>query len=74
MSTSAPVRPWAGIYLVPQKKGTRTPRYIDVYKKNRKMNKNVIENISFTVVVIDFILRVATRDPRLLAKLTTRHW
>ena len=74
MSTSAPVRPWAGIYLVPQKKGTRTPRYIDVYKKNRKMNKNVIENISFTVVVTDFILRVATRDQRLLAKLTTRHW
>ena len=62
MSTSAPVRPWAGIYLVPQKKGTRTPRYIDVYKKKRKMNKNVIENISFTVVVTDFILRVATRD------------
>ena len=74
MSTSASVWPWAGIYLVPQKKGGRTPRYIDVYKKNRKMNKNVIENISFTVVVTDFILRVATRDPRLLAKLTTRHW
>ena len=38
------------------------------------MNKNVIENISFTVVVTDFILRVATRDQRLLTKLTTRHW
>ena len=38
------------------------------------MHKNVIENISFKMVVTDFILRVATRDPRLLAKLTTRHW
>ena len=45
------------------KKGDTYTKIYWCLQKNRKMHKNVIENISFTMVVTDFILRVATRDP-----------